>query len=496
MSLNRTRPIQSMDVKRRIVLEVQQYYKSVRSMTVEVACMKAGIYSELFHSYKKALQENNDCKKKRMHSKTEQQEKIQQIHLDIANGYSKAVAYKRANISRSTYKNWIRKYPSIGFIDANEHNETTHNANPESNNNIQDNHCTAMEEDTVGTHDIANFDDHIGMATQEEVEVAAALANLDDVHESNPSPPIGLIAWQGRSHTSVITNNLQEMINSCSARSYKVHRPKCTCCQMQQVLLLLQLEPLDGLVVIPNTKGEISIIYLCPNTGEVEFQRDSLGMEKKLASEIFASAQTIRATCAQCVLENNPNAFVCVASSVRNDVNWACDWARKVHEEKLQAAYYGSQGTGPHSDHFKHICSLSFESISDLFLAQNDQHLLNTATEAVINQLKEQNIPVDGVGQSIEMKYQLIGLIKSIYPNDAVKYKYWLVGIHDIGTEGGKKWAINIPGGKRHLGETTWECAEREMFEETSLPICSRWVREERRNNQDMVNMYYFIRHY
>jgi NUDIX domain len=103
--------------------------------------------------------------------------------------------------------------------------------------------------------------------------------------------------------------------------------------------------------------------------------------------------------------------------------------------------------------------------------------------------------------QTVELRYHLIGLIRIISDsrsrNDANKYKYWLVGVYDVGTEIGKKWAIDIPGGKRHVGETTWECAEREMFEETSLPICSKWeIEEQRGNDRDSMNMYYFVRHH
>ena len=56
-------------------------------------------------------------------------------------------------------------------------------------------------------------------------------------------------------------------------------------------------------------------------------------------------------------------------------------------------------------------------------------------------------------------------------------------------------WALDLPGGKRHLGEQSFEGAIRETEEESSLKIDERWL-SERSPRYDGVksNAYFFLR--
>ena len=61
----------------------------------------------------------------------------------------------------------------------------------------------------------------------------------------------------------------------------------------------------------------------------------------------------------------------------------------------------------------------------------------------------------------------------------------------------GTKYKVDLPGGKRHLGETSWEGATRECEEECSLQIDFSWVHGEPRKSSrkaDEGNVYYMLR--
>jgi len=46
----------------------------------------------------------------------------------------------------------------------------------------------------------------------------------------------------------------------------------------------------------------------------------------------------------------------------------------------------------------------------------------------------------------------------------------------DENKDGSISFEIDLPGGKRHLGETSFQCAIRETYEETSLLIDETWL--------------------
>ena len=57
-------------------------------------------------------------------------------------------------------------------------------------------------------------------------------------------------------------------------------------------------------------------------------------------------------------------------------------------------------------------------------------------------------------------------------------------------------WKVDIPGGKRYLGETSLQCAIRETEEETSLVIDEKWLDslvEDDISESFRQNRYYFL---
>jgi ADP-ribose pyrophosphatase YjhB (NUDIX family) len=286
--------------------------------------------------------------------------------------------------------------------------------------------------------------------------------------------------------------------------------------QQQKQQLLLEL---DGLVVIPDTKT-IPFLYLCRHTGIQEFQRDAMAAEQKLQDEMFPTtheekttqssettttssssssspSSSFKASCASCLLEEIPNGFVCVASSRQTTVDMARDLARQRAAEKSSAAML-------HSDHAHYVCSLSNNKMSQLVLYRaRTRQQTREAAGPIVEQFIQQGLPAQ-VGETVEVGHHLKSLLQlssskstmsSRRDKDASNFQYyWLVLVYDDRAKGGY-WTIDLPGGKRHLGETTFQCAIRETEEEISLHIDETWKTEEnpRSGRPDTMNAYYFL---
>jgi hypothetical protein len=206
------------------------------------------------------------------------------------------------------------------------------------------------------------------------------------------------------------------------------------------------------------------------------------------------SARSFKATCASCLLDEVPNGFVCVASSHPKTVDMAQDWARQRAEEKRSAAAL-------HSDHAHYVCSLSQPTMSQVLYHARTRQQTRDAASQIMQQFIKQGLPAQ-VGETVELGHHLKSLLQlssrsttsSSRQKDAHNYQYWLVLVYDDRTKGGY-WTIDLPGGKRHLGETTFQCAMRETEEEISLRIDETWKNEEnpRSGRPDTVNAYYFL---
>ena len=56
---------------------------------------------------------------------------------------------------------------------------------------------------------------------------------------------------------------------------------------------------------------------------------------------------------------------------------------------------------------------------------------------------------------------------------DLAKFTHWMVLGYAVGPD---SWLLDLPGGKRHLGESTLDCAVRETEEECSVTIDREWI--------------------
>ena len=291
--------------------------------------------------------------------------------------------------------------------------------------------------------------------------------------------------------------------------------------------------PKDGLVVVPDTKN-VQAVYICTDTHEQIFHEDPFKAERKLKSEIFSFStgsnnnnnngnyaegvrndNQFKVSCASCLLEDEPNGFVCISSTNHEDMNYVRDMAREAAITKQQ----GGNGieTKLHADHAHYCITLPRSSLLRLARSRT-RNQTSQARDELFDHMKAQGLPINveasetpassGSGgesgsNSVETDIDLQHHLKSslnILTNDRNQEDEMFIFVivyDDTASTTGKKpcWSFDLPGGKRHLAETAVEAAIRETEEECSLVWDKSWIRHTKQGTKesDRCNRFYFL---
>jgi hypothetical protein len=320
-------------------------------------------------------------------------------------------------------------------------------------------------------------------------------ANTHSKHRELYSTPESARKSSGVQITIVTSDFITKMHIPCGAAEYKVHAPLCDCNTMQAVRkeikdILRQAEALlDGLVVLPKIKS-VSHVYVCQDQTDVKsFALDPLAAERRLRDQLFptssksqsATREKFKLSGASCMLQHEPNGFVCVYSKTSSSsVHLARDKARRARQAKSSL----------HADHAHFVCTLPHAALWKLKMAVPDatQALWHYLSHQVVLQPHSTSPREGGVEQttrvlpeiSIELGHHLTSLLcLKTAPNDDQESEYWwLTLVYDDTKPFSKrrKFTVDLPGGKRHLGESSLDGAMRETEEETSLVLDESWV--------------------
>ncbi|KAL7539395.1 hypothetical protein ACHAXR_009253 [Thalassiosira sp. AJA248-18] len=277
-------------------------------------------------------------------------------------------------------------------------------------------------------------------------------------------------------------------------------------------------DPFDNLIVVPDTKSP-QAIYFCEGTDRKQFERDGTACENKMAGEIFGieeqqdggniisqvkvaisnddgnSIPPFKVNCAICLLTTHQrNGFVAIVSHSLEELQPTIQRARDATLDKVQ-----HDGRELHADHAHFVCALALPSLQTLLAAgktrKKDQHV---AVE-ILTQMKDGGVdlPAETTSSSnkstpfqsvqIEMGHHLTSLLwllqkrQSTEPmlqkENGIMNRHHLQYIMVMGyIDSPHNFTLDLPGGKRHLGESTLQGAIREVEEECSLPIDQEWV--------------------
>jgi hypothetical protein len=291
---------------------------------------------------------------------------------------------------------------------------------------------------------------------------------------------------------NILCDSFDTFYKRTNAKKYKVHKPGCQCNKIQKIRSsnALNDNKLEGFIVI-GENGKASCVYLHRVSIE-EFAKDWKGTEKELKDVIFPKGineeqMGFKVSCASCSLEVEPNGFACINSKSYSEVDYARELAENEKRNHVQSL---------HHDHAHRLLVLNqsifhginFKSVNKLGIPNSNVCDLNVA-------LAKEGIDTDSIVE-IELGHHLISLFCLMKKKD---YFFLAIAFFDDIGEDKKKSIIDIPGGKRHLGETSMECAIRETREETSLVIDEKWNScdeppLQKKGGADRSNVYYDMR--
>lgn len=320
------------------------------------------------------------------------------------------------------------------------------------------------------------------------------------------------------------------------AARYKVHAPGCHCPKLRDILARGpdQLEfvthdghaagddaqeperAVNGLIVLPHIKS-IRSLYFCTRTDDQVYHANPLEAELKLKGEIFGHDNqqhdgNFKVSGAACLLDREPNGFACVSSTSSEFVEAVRDKARRATP------------TDPalrHADHAHHVLCLPQSALAQLQRAKT-RHQTDQARDALLQHLASQGLPTAAIlldqaetqPEHIKLEHHLTSLLTLTQEHRHQKHKhnnhtnddsagagdddemYWFVFAYEDIDKDKRQWTLDLPGGKRHLGETALEGAIRETQEETSLCWDASWVRDSLRGTRarnDHFNCYFLL---
>jgi hypothetical protein len=204
-------------------------------------------------------------------------------------------------------------------------------------------------------------------------------------------------------------------------------------------------------------------------------------MENILRHEIFSNNveinNNIKVSCAECVLSTVQNGFACILTAQKSRLEEVIQNAEQNRNEKEK--YHKL-----HHDHAQFLHPITLAGLRDM-KCWKKSFINDLIREKGKKYVKEWEHCWEEGPHLLEMMV----IFKNRRVNNA---QFMMIMFEYTKAEENKtnNWKLDIPGGKRYLGEKTLDCAIRETEEETSVHIHEKWRKS---NICCDVNCYYCI---
>ena len=193
---------------------------------------------------------------------------------------------------------------------------------------------------------------------------------------------------------------------------------------------------------------------------------------------------------AECLLAINPNAFACISADNYESVCKIQAWSNYEKEITLE------QGQTLMKDHADLMVVFLWEDLLEFYKASKSKNEVwsRQVSLRLAKQLSQQNTQLDGImldKPCFNMGHHLRTLLRASLSKLSDFGDYCLTMVYK--TQAGT-FELDLPGGKRHLGESTWDGLMRQIKEETSLRLDSSWIMEDRpplKISSERENIYY-----
>ena len=244
-----------------------------------------------------------------------------------------------------------------------------------------------------------------------------------------------------------------------------------------------------GFWIVPDTQGWPGVYHALPTLTIAEYNQDALSQEQALSAHLFSNNDTsplpkFKLSCALCMLRHQPNGFCCIAAATAIVVQRAVDWALAAKKRQQQQQH---AGVPLHADHADYVCVVSIEALQKATQKRkpatrsnpNPDKQRSDDTLLLRQALQDQGVPLAAeTTRTIHFGHHVTAMLQILQHNKkhlATLQHVLVIIYHDHDDNNNDAMQIDLPGGKRHLGESAWECATRETAEETSLSINDNW---------------------
>jgi hypothetical protein len=303
--------------------------------------------------------------------------------------------------------------------------------------------------------------------------------NIDD--KTNVKEVKSGIRRTRTNYNAEVFTDFARLVERSQAARYKVHKPNCSCPKVRALSISKpngtadQEKQRTGFIVLPDTKSTRSL-FIGGSASAESYALDPLACEQELHDIIFSQetqakiSTPVKVSCASCILNIEANGFLCISSPSKSIINYAKDRANEARLSKIDG------GTNLHSDHADYVCSLSQDLLLKLSKSRKRQPGAGPSpTESLLIQdLRDQGVDMENadtlnkltIGHHLKNMLTILkGKGQFIFAIVSRSYKKDQCVLD-----------IDLPGGKRHLGETSFQCVVRETEEETSLRIEKKWL--------------------
>jgi len=230
----------------------------------------------------------------------------------------------------------------------------------------------------------------------------------------------------------------------------------------------------NGLCVIPGSKNRDCSFFVCEGTGNTVYEADNLYCEGILRDHLFLPpsseksasgrfpAKNAKISFAQCVLLSNPNAMAIVMSS-------SYDHLDKI---RLKGSNRRANMKQVKHDHCDDLFIFRYENLVNFCKGKT-----RAQKSEMCQLLKNDDGHLPSCTKELNIGYHLETVLSSLRrTREIAKNKFIMVmgRNHDLAGGNGNISGIvdlDLPGGKRHIGETVLKCLSRETFEETSIDL-------------------------
>ena len=274
-----------------------------------------------------------------------------------------------------------------------------------------------------------------------------------------------------------IFRDFTQLVTATNAnKCYLIHATNCHCGRMKEYMKYLNIQNLRGFLVVQDNakeKPNYAVSPRFPNMIKNSYHFatycdilkvtnvDTLLLQEKLLFDSINPQNDpgFKFRMAECLLKNINNGFMIFYGKEKKNIVEFIDFAKQQQIKKVSL----------HHDHAQYLMPWKLANYEVTFerIKNNSENTVGDICKSSSRKLK------NTIKYSIILDHHLVNFIKNYESaNDCIiKTDDWIMVMVNVVISSEKECEFNleIPGGKRRLGESTYQCAMRETEEETSI---------------------------